>query len=69
MIYLSNEETEETVMINTEKNNNLELYTGKTFCNWDHVARFMKKYANAKGHRVQICGGNRVNKETNEVIK
>ena len=66
---MSNEETEETVMINTEENNNLELYTGKTFHNWDHVARFMKKYASAKGHGVRIGGGGRVNKETKEVMK
>src|SRR4051812_18502451 len=62
------ESTEENK--STEENNNtLELYVGKTFHNWDHVARFMKKYAAAKGHGVRIGGGEKVNKTTNEVMK
>ncbi|CAB4421623.1 unnamed protein product [Rhizophagus irregularis] len=56
-------------MENTEENSTSELHIGKTFSNWDHVAKFMKRYAAAKGHGVRIGGGGKVNKETKEVIK
>jgi hypothetical protein len=46
-----------------------ELFVGKTFQSWDHVANFMKRYAASKGHGVRIGGGSKINKETNEVIK
>ena len=52
----------------TDKTDNLELYVGKTFQNWDHVANFMKKFAASKGHGIRIRGGSKVNK-ANEVIK
>ncbi|CAB5363079.1 unnamed protein product [Rhizophagus irregularis] len=52
-----------------EEDNSLELYVGKTFQNWDHVEKFMKKYAAAKGHGVRIGGGGKVDKTTNEVMK
>ena len=54
---------------NTEENNTLELHVGKTFGNWDHAAKFMKRYTAAKGHGIRIGGGGKVNKETKEVIK
>jgi len=56
-------------MENTEENSTLELYVGKAFHNWNHVARFMKKYASANGHGVRIGGGGRVDKATNKIIK
>ena len=56
-------------MENTEENNTLELYIGKTFHNWDHVARFMKQYASTKGHGIRIDGSGKINKETKEVLK
>lgn len=56
-------------MENTEENSTSELHIGKIFSNWDHVAKFMKRYAAAKGHGVRIGGGGKVNKETKEVIK
>lgn len=56
-------------MENTEENSTSELHIGKTFSNWDHVAKFMKRYAAAKGHEVRIGGGEKVNKETKEVTK
>ncbi|CAI2195799.1 8184_t:CDS:1, partial [Funneliformis geosporum] len=31
-----------------EKDTN--LFVGKSFQSWDHVAKFMKRYAAAKGH-------------------
>jgi hypothetical protein len=37
---------------NTNNNTISELYVGKTFQSWDHVANFMKKFAAAKGHGV-----------------
>ena len=52
-----------------EEDNSLELYVGKTFQNWDHMEKFMKKYAAAKGHGVRIGGGGKVDKTTNEVMK
>ncbi|PKC53887.1 hypothetical protein RhiirA1_478378, partial [Rhizophagus irregularis] len=42
---------------NTDKSDISELYVGKTFQSWDHVANFMKKFATAKGHGVRIGGG------------
>ena len=56
-------------MVNAEENNTLELYVSKAFHNWDHVARFMKKYASAKGHEVRIGSGGNIDKATNEVLK
>ncbi|CAG8816990.1 30423_t:CDS:2, partial [Gigaspora margarita] len=41
-----------------------ELFIGKTFQNWNQVAKFMKKYAASKGHRLQISGSGRVNTKT-----
>jgi len=52
-----------------KENNSLDLYVGKTFQNWNHVEKFMKKYAAAKGHGIRIGGGGKVDKTTNEVIK
>ncbi|CAB5373679.1 unnamed protein product [Rhizophagus irregularis] len=54
---------------NTDKSDISELYVGKTFQSWDHVANFMKKFATAKGHGVRIGGGGKVDKATNEVLK
>ena len=62
-----NENTKENEI--TEENNTSELYVDKTFCNWDHVAKFMKKCVIAKGHRVQIGSSEKVDKTINEVIK
>ncbi|KAF0543003.1 protein far1-related sequence 5-like [Gigaspora margarita] len=31
-----------------------ELFIGKTFQNWDQIAKLMKKYATSKGHRIRI---------------
>src|ERR1043165_8676984 len=39
------------------ENDTMQLYVGKTFRNWNHVERFMKKYATIKGHGVRIGGG------------
>src|SRR5581483_9819058 len=55
--------------ITDEENSTLELYVGKTFRNWIHVERFIKKYVSANGHGVRIGGGGRVNKATNEIVK
>jgi len=46
-----------------------ELFVSKHFQSWDHVANFMKKYFVFKGYRVQIGGGDKIDKATNEVIK
>ncbi|CAB4444945.1 unnamed protein product [Rhizophagus irregularis] len=54
---------------NTDKSDISELYVGKTFQSWDHVANFMKKFATAKGHGVRIGGGGKVDKAANEVLK
>ncbi|CAG8787158.1 42172_t:CDS:2, partial [Gigaspora margarita] len=45
-----------------------ELFIGKTFQNWDQVAKFIKKYAASKGHRIQIGGSERVNTKTYQSI-
>ncbi|CAG8718910.1 12563_t:CDS:2, partial [Funneliformis mosseae] len=47
-----------------EKDTN--LFVGKSFQSWDHVAKFMKRYAAAKGHRIRIGGGRKIDKMTNE---
>ena len=60
-----NEEEEEE----DEENDTMKLYVGKTFCNWDHVEKFMKKYATIKGHGIRIGGGGRVDKVTKEIMK
>src|SRR3954453_12137189 len=52
-----------------ESSSEITLYIGKTFQNWNHVAKFMKKYAAAKGHGVRIGGGGKVDKVTKEVLK
>ncbi|KAF0440394.1 protein far1-related sequence 5-like [Gigaspora margarita] len=31
-----------------------ELFIGKTFQNWDQIAKFIKKYTASKGHRIRI---------------
>ncbi|CAB4431246.1 unnamed protein product [Rhizophagus irregularis] len=54
---------------NTDKSDISELYVGKTFQSWDHVANFMKKFATVKGHGVRIGGGGKVDKAANEVLK
>ncbi|RIA95451.1 hypothetical protein C1645_816683 [Glomus cerebriforme] len=61
------EEDENTKENDTEENNTLKLYIGKTFHNWDHVVRFMKKYAIAKGHEVRIGGSGKKGKGYLEV--
>ncbi|CAG8741793.1 6795_t:CDS:1, partial [Funneliformis mosseae] len=35
----------------------------------DHVAKFMKRYAAAKGHGIRISGSGKIYKMTNEIIK
>ncbi|CAG8781104.1 34446_t:CDS:2 [Gigaspora margarita] len=45
-----------------------ELFIGKTFQNYDQVAKFMKKYAASKGHGIRIGGGERVNTKTHQSI-
>ncbi|CAG8787900.1 11141_t:CDS:2, partial [Cetraspora pellucida] len=37
----------------------LKLFVGKTFQNWNHVENFMKEYASAKGHGIRIGGSGR----------
>ncbi len=46
-----------------------ELFVGKHFQSWNHVANFMKKYSAFKGHGVWIGSGSKIDKATNEVIK
>ncbi|CAG8802647.1 14149_t:CDS:2, partial [Gigaspora margarita] len=45
---------------------NRRAFYCKTFQNWDQVAKFMKKYAASKGHRIRIVGGRRVNTKTHQ---
>ena len=45
-------------IVNTEKNTN--LFVGKTFQSWDHVANFMKRYGSVKGYGIRIDGGGKV---------
>ncbi|CAI2198719.1 3578_t:CDS:1, partial [Funneliformis geosporum] len=32
----------------------MNLFVDKSFQSWDHVAKFMKRYATTKGYRIQI---------------
>ena len=52
-----------------ESSSEIAICIGKTFQSWNHVAKFMKKYAAAKGHGVRIGGGGKVDKITKEVLK
>ncbi|CAG8676918.1 10651_t:CDS:2, partial [Cetraspora pellucida] len=63
--------TEDFSEMNSFDNNEdiLELSVGKTFQSWDQVASFMKKYTAAKGHRIQISGGEKKNTTTQEIMK
>ncbi|CAG8501732.1 15557_t:CDS:10 [Funneliformis mosseae] len=54
-------------IVDIEKDTN--LFVGKSFQSWDHIAKFMKRYATAKGYGIRIGGGRKINKMINEVIK
>ena len=53
----------------TEIEKDTNLFVGKIFQNWEHVEKFMKRYAIVKGYGVRIDGGGRIDKTSNEVIK
>lgn len=60
------DENDETMVEDADQ---LKIYVGKTFHDWDHLAKFMAKYAAAKGHGIRIGGGGKKDNTTQEIKK
>ncbi len=49
--------------------NAIEVFVGKTFQNWNYIAKFMKKYVAFKDHEVWIGSDNKIDNIIKETIK